>query len=52
MPLATGLDPGDAYAELVARTLSRRAELSRQRAERALREQRVRVEHFGRDPGR
>ena len=50
MPLATGLDPSDAYAALVARTLSRRAELSRQRAERALREQRIRVEHFGRAP--
>jgi len=50
VPLSAGLDPSDAYAALVARTLSRRAELSRQRAERALREQRIRVEHFGRAP--
>ena len=43
-----GSTRGGDYAALVARTLSRRAELAQHRAERALRELRVRVEHFGR----
>jgi uncharacterized protein (DUF58 family) len=48
VPERTGLAASGEYAELVARTLSRRAELAEQRAERALRELRLRVEHFGR----
>jgi uncharacterized protein (DUF58 family) len=48
IPETAGLERGDDYAAVVARTLSRRSELAQQRAERALRELRVRVEHFGR----
>jgi uncharacterized protein (DUF58 family) len=48
VPIALGMEPGDDYAALVQRTLSRRAELALGRAERSLRERRVRVEHFGR----
>jgi uncharacterized protein (DUF58 family) len=48
VPLALGMEAGDEYTALVQRTLSRRAELALGRAERALRERRIRVEHFGR----
>lgn len=50
VPETSGLPREDDYAALVARTLSRRAELARAQAERALRELRVRVEHFTRSP--
>ena len=46
VPETDGLSRGGDYDALVARTLSRRAELAQHRAERALRELRVRVEHF------